>query len=702
MVASLNEHCCDLDRVELLLVVEAVNEPMFAELLARYPMVRSRILVTDDILAGFGITEKPSAFLHRIGKFTFQTLKKLGALSSVQTAWSLVLDSESLFHKPFLMMDLLENYRTQRYVFYTNTGPRGLLWERSTGHQVTRNAAAALGIAPPNRWYMEYFHWFYETTKVIDMVQNRLGRAFFERIGHLNQSQIDYFENILYYLYLQQSHASEYNFIDFKIVIDQFLPSEVAARFRLDELPFSLFGNEYLLNILTPRDISTLLPLFNYYKLPFIRLEPPFFSTRYLPELKALPSFVATISSHHAAWLKKKIAVCISGEFRHIIHRTPEQQVRHLLGFLSGVDCDIYLHGWHNTSEALIIDELKPRAYRFENRRSFVAMERRIAITEPNIKPGRDAGSLAMFYGMEQAHELMMENAGEYDYVLRIRPDLYSELSLKEMLVRISDEGDLLAGTVYVPRQFHSKGINDQIALGPLREMGIYATTFSALNHNIEQVFFNPEAVLLRRLLENNVGLALVDMPFSLMREVPFKIGTIADHLHRQHHVWWSRTENLPLYQDLSAFFADKLAAMEAMMIGSIPDLIYIRAPQRHGSRSAVIRARNFDNDPSRVASALVPSSWGVWNFRPFQLANGQIELLSEAVDRLLFIFPRGANFVVAEWRMEGGRLSVNRLVVPPADISAKARLFGIRIKLAFWLENRRRRPSMWRRVFRR
>lgn len=692
MIDSLVAHCRDLPAVRMIVVVEAANRTMFADLLRRYPTLNARIVVTEDILTGFGIRERPADFLRRMGKFTFQTLKKFGALRQAETDWSLVLDSECLFHADFSAAELLDDYRSQKYVFYTYTAPRGSLWQASTGYQVTRNAAAALGTTAGDRWYMEYFHWFYETAKLRDLVDNRLGRSFFERLADPATPQTDYFENILYYLYLQQHHAAEYDFIDFKAALDTYLPPHLAARFRLDELPFALFGNEYLLNILSPDDVADLAPLFARYRLPFVRLEPPVFSTRYFPALRALPSFVATISSHHAIWLRKKIAVLVSGEFRHVVHRTPEHHVRHLLGFLSGVDCDVYLHGWSNPSEALIVDELKPRAYAFEERPSFADLARRVAVTEPRIKPGRDEGSMAMFHGMREAWRLMEPNIAEYDYVLRIRPDLYSEVSLKEMLVKISDEGDFIDNAIYVPRSFHSKGINDQIALGPVDQMRVYCDTLGYIERDVARLFFNPETVLLRHLLEHGAALAMVDMPYALMREVPIRIGTIHERFQQQFHVWWSRTEDLPLYQDLSAYFADKLAAMDAMMRETVPPLIYVRGPDAEGG-SAVVRAKRFDADPSRPASGLFRKR-GYWRINGFLLDAGGIRCVDRPPGRHLFLFPQGDDLVMSEWRMQDGRLVNHRLVAKAGDASPVARALGIRIGISLFLDHRRRKRA--------
>lgn len=710
-VASIDRYCTDKVLIELVVVVESVNEISFAELLARFPSLRARIILTEDVLKRFNIADDPYLFLKKVGKFTFQSIKKFGGLVDARSDWSLVLDSETLFHKPFSAKQILVDYTLQKYVFYTNTAPRGRLWRESTAYQVTNNAAAALRVPPVDRWYMEYFHWFYETDKLKDLVFNKLGKVFFQDIADDDWQARDYFENILYYVYIAYYHSQEYNFIDLNRAMLDNLPSSIAARFALDELPFSLFGNDYILNVLSPSDVKSLRSFFDRYKLPFIRLEPPLFSTGYLPELIELPSFVATISSHHLIWLRKKIAVCISGEFRHVVHRTPEHHVRHIAGFLTGVDCDVYVHGWSNANEALIIDVLKPRAFKFEQRPSFTSLARRITVVEPNIKPGRDEGSLAMFYGIEQATKLMEENAHEYDYVLRIRPDIYSDLSLKEILVKISDEGDFLPNAIYFPKQFHSKGINDQIALGRVEQMNIYSSTFSYIKSNIESLVFNPETILLRHLLDSRVELALVDMPYALMREIPFRIGTITERLSAQFHTWWSRTEELPAFQDLSAFFQDKLRAMESIMRKTLPDLIYIRAPFSSASGGdadghAVVRAKVFDNDPSRPAFGLF-SRFGIWRIAPFVLKDGRIQRTDKPYPRQLFIFPDGDKVVASEWRSYAGKLINNVVLANIGDFSPVARPWGIRMKLAFYLErranrreearNRRRdRPMKW------
>ena len=683
LVESVARFCLDVEAVTMVVVVERVNVDLFRSVFETFPTVRNRIVATEDVLSDFGSVEVPSAFLRRAGKFTFQTVKKFGGLMRAETHWSLVLDSESLFHKPFRALELRDNYARQKYVFYTRTEPRGETWKDSTGYDVTRNAGAALSVPAGDRWYMEYFHWFYEADKLRDLVQNKLGSAFFDVVRNTEAGKTDFFENVLWYVYLETYHGDEYTFYDFKQLLEEHLSPEISARFDLSELPFSLFGNEYLLNILRPSEIGCIRRLFDRFKLPFVRLEPPYFDHRYLDELNSLPTFVATISSHHLTWLRKKVAVCVSGEFRHVVHRTPEHHVRHLMGFLSGVSCDIYVHGWSNSSEPLIVDALKPRAYLFEPRPDFAELAASIGNVEPRIKPGRDEGSLAMFYSIEKCFELIKENRDEYDYVLRIRPDLYIEASLKEIMVKISDEGDFLPNAIYVPRQFHSKGINDQVALGPIDKMATYARTLSYVRENIGSLFFNPETVLLRNLLENGVEIALVDMPYGLMRDSPYRIATVYKAWESQQHVWWSRTDRLPVFQDVSAFFRDKLHAVEALMCGRVPTVCLATGPWDTGGRDVTIRARAADWDPARAGLAFF-RRFGFYGLLPFVVEDGRIRATASGGRRYLFVFNEGARIVISEWRMQSGRLVNHRLDVPAEKGRAGPRLRGARVALAW------------------
>lgn len=663
MIDSLSRHCTDIDRVNIVLIVERKNEQMFSELLARYPHISSKIILTEQVLKHFGAVEKPIEFLQRVGKFTFQTLKKFGGLLQTDTEWSLVLDSETVFCNDFRICEVLKNYQEKKYVFYTETKPRGELWIKGDAHKVNCNTEAVLGFSIKNFWFMENFHWFYQKSKVQDLLEKRLNRLFWQIIKSPSYGKFDLFENILYYSYLCEFHNEEYDFVDFRLAIEKYLPENISARFALSKLPFSLFGNDYLLNILQPSEIGALSGLFSAFKIPFLRLEPPFFHTEYLKQLRKLPFFIATISSHHQIWLNKKVAVCISGEFRHLVHRVPEQQVRFLKSFLSGVECDVFIHGWPDPSEALIIHELQPKRYLFESPPSVEDLANQVEYQEPLIKEKRDQGSLLMFYSMQKAFELIGDDRENYDYVVRIRPDIFMDRSLKEIMISISDEGDFEPDAIYVPSHFHSKGINDQFAIGRIERMESYFHTFEYTKRNLQKFSFNPEMFLLRNIMEEG-RICLVNAPYGLMRHLPMRVADVHHAMEMQKHVWWSRNEEMPLYTDISAFLTEKLRSMEAVMTKQIKKTVYL--PYGEGG---IIEARNVDYDPMWHCCAFLPIN-GIKTAFHFQIVDGEITP-SEYQSKVMLLFMEGDDFVLSQWRFESGKMANEKLVFAGTSVAA-------------------------------
>jgi len=686
MLKSIIDTCEDLENLFPIVIIEKKNESIFKSIFKSSPLRNYKIIFTEDVLASFGIYETPSQFLKRVGKFTFQTIKKFGGLRAAETEWSLVLDSEGIFMKKFKIQELVNDYASQKYVFYTNTTPRGELWTHSVGYQINKNVGETLYVDASKRWYMESFHWFYETDKVKDLIENHLGALFLNTIRtpdnfdkdveHVSNQEIEFFENILYYNYLEKYYPHEYNFIDFEKTLKELVPDEISGRFILKQLPFSLFGNDYLLNIVAPNEVHTLSKFFKKYKLPFIRLEPPFFDHTYFEELKKLPYFVATISSHHHIWLNKKIAVCVSGEFRHIVHRTPEQQVRNLKSFVSGVDCDFYIHGWRNSSEALIIHELQPKAYLFEEQKSFHDLEKQIQFREPRLKPNRDLGSLSMFYGIQKCHELVEPNLDDYDYIIRIRPDMFGDRSLKEILVSISDQGDFSPNAIYFPKNYHSKGINDQFAIGSPSQMRIYAHTYDYIVKNISNLFFNPESILLKNILDNNIPIFLVNFPYALMREVPMYINDVHRIIHQQEHVWWSKTDHIPAYTDVTEFFRDKLSAMETLMKHNLPKALFVPVnpcKTKYKNKELVLELLNVDNNPSRVASLFIRGE-KVTVASHFSIEDGKVKIIPYT-DRYFFCFHNKEELIVSQWSYEKGKFKNERLFYPWKSIKSFPKL---------------------------
>lgn len=601
MVDSIYKNCIDKENLEIVVVIEEKNMDMFSSLSEKFKELSISIVTTESILNKFNIKESPNAFLKRIGKFTFQTLKKFGGILASNTHWSLVLDSETMFYNKFSASELLRNYEDTKYVFYTSTIERKELWKHSLGFRVNENTARALKLSSLSRWYMEIFHWFYEKDKVQDLIFDKLGHNWLDEITYSHCS-VDYFECILYYAYLNKYYQHEYQFLNLHETLLKYVDRNISTRFKLDDLPFSLHGNDFILSIVGADDINKLSPFFEKFKLPLIRLEPAYVSPDYIRELKKLPYFCATVSSQYLMWLGSKIAICLSGAFKNGEFRGYEQQVRHILGFLSGVSCDLYIHGWKQSCEAYIIDTLKPKKYLFEEQINFKGMANRINLTEGSyLKPGRNEGSISMFYSMHKAFSLIC-NLDEYDYIVRLRPDIYSEFSLKELLFTISDYGDLIPNVVYIPSNFQAKGMNDQFAIGRSDVMKQYFSMYSHLEKNIDKLFFNPESMLAEYMIRNGVKISLLNMPYALHREEIIRPWKTLQLMHEQERVWWSQTTRLAKLQDVTDFI--KKRVISGKLLNKYP--VHSRFLAKVKNEKYMILVESFDFDPCVHARAVI------------------------------------------------------------------------------------------------
>lgn len=564
LIKSIAAFCQDLSVLELVLVIEQKNDPLFSQTLAAFPAVASQIVHTETVLERFGCDETPAAFLYRIGKFTFQSTKKLGGMVHASADWLLVLDSESEFVKPFSAAEILANYRENPYVFFSYTSTRGEGWEHSLGDKVTRHCAKAIGSTTLDRWFLEYYAWFYQKEKIEKLLADGINAHFLECFSDKQIRQRHFFENVLYCLYLFENHADEIAFIDILQVLQSLLPPYLVARMHAaltsHFLHIGIF--EYILKILRPGDVLALTPVFERYKLPFMRFEPPVFDQRYVPALKKLPYFSAVTSSHRFVWARKKIAICISGSFR-----AAEHSVGNIKKFLSGVNCDIFIHGWASGDDALILESLQPRASCFEVQPDFSPLLESICYLEPNTNPGRDPGVLAMFSSMEKSFALLRPYRDEYDFVMRLRPDIYFEISLMEMLRNLSEHGDMLERAVYFPAIYHSQGMNDQVAFGSIAAMQDYFATFSYIKQNIARLYFNPEAMLLSHLLEKHLTIALMNLPYALLRAHPSDVDHLLQAKIEQQSQWWAKKADLPFYIDVTAFFQDKWKVVHQVML---------------------------------------------------------------------------------------------------------------------------------------
>lgn len=239
---------------------------------------RCKCLNIEWILAQYGMHYKSNELLSMLGRYSYQTIKKLYALRFIDYDQALVLDSESLFVKRANIDDMFDTYFSNPYVFYSEM-PQNEHYHDWLDYKTSVNCAMLLKYEMKNEWYLEGFHWFYEKRIVKDL------------FTHFNDGLLKYmmdfcqdkegkdkaiFECVLYYTFIKNSkHNYGYRYINSKTELKSFLGERTFRRLErkmnksiLPFLPFTIHAIEYA----QVRDIKKFASFYKDYGLTLARV----------------------------------------------------------------------------------------------------------------------------------------------------------------------------------------------------------------------------------------------------------------------------------------------------------------------------------------------------------------------------------------------------------------------------------------------
>ncbi|MGF6916152.1 hypothetical protein [Paraburkholderia sp. 40] len=568
LIASIERYCIDVAKLRIVVVLEQTNIDLFRDVLEGRG-VEISVVTTEDVLRQFDVAESSSQFLHSAGKFTFQAIKKVGGLLSAKSEWSVVLDSETLFFKKFHIEDIVKKYAEKKYVFYSKTCRRGGGWAGGLVDLVTQQCGNLLGVSAGDRGYMELNTWFYESSKVVELMSLLSPRLKdFLTNPSLNNP---IFENILYYLFLENKYSEEYRFLDFEAEWKRLVPAEISDRYDLGAPLLSFLGADHLTYTLRAEDVGLISKFFEEYDIPFFRIEPLYINGEQVAGYENLPGVVAFTSSAHLGWLKKKIAICISGDFARASKSRfigPLGWIKSLVGFLTGCDCDIFVHGWRNSDEAMILNALKPKAFNFEEKPKEIlnAIASNVRGESHYLQLDEVVDGLGNLHSMQRCFELVERSGENYDFVLRLIPNLYLESSLYEVLRGITLVGDVNDDAIYVPLQYHAEGLNRHIALGGWKAMQVYMHSYADVLRRGAAGYLGEAIGLLRNLISSDVEIIPMDIHYADMDgEDHFGWESVAKKFSDQaaDGRWRCGADRFLKYKSAKNFLHDKLKCFE-------------------------------------------------------------------------------------------------------------------------------------------
>jgi SAM-dependent methyltransferase len=235
-----------------------------------------------------------------------------------------------------------------------------------------------------------------------------------------------------------------------------------------------------------------------------------------------------------------RVAVCLSGHLR-TFDRTYKSLMDNLVNPLSA---DVFIHTWEtigsqnskvgsdrHTSAVSTNSRLKdinsfynPKKINIENfdKKYFIDLGNKVSIAESDkIYVANHLGyHFAMFYSIKKANDLKIqaesENGFKYDYVIRIRPDIFLETKLNDSF--FPAQKNCIVTPIIA--QYHSDGINDQIAIGSSESMDKYCSLFNnKLQYCQDRVSsIRPESLLRYHTSKNEISIEKRNIQYLIIR----------------------------------------------------------------------------------------------------------------------------------------------------------------------------------------
>lgn len=235
----------------------------------------------ESILEQYNIHTTSEDLLKKIGKFSYQTIKKLYPMHFFRYEYYFCIDSESLFLKKMNLTKIFDNFIKNKYLFYSSMNIHNMdNYKNWLDYKTSKHCSELLNIPLDNHWYFETFDWIYEKKIINDLFFHFSNNLYQEIINFSTSQDNDFdkaiFEIILYRQFIS-SHLKEYGYslIDIVSELKDRLGKhkiDVMAQ-RLNQknqeiLPWFIHGWE-VLNI---RDIKIWGRLYKKYKLFSARL----------------------------------------------------------------------------------------------------------------------------------------------------------------------------------------------------------------------------------------------------------------------------------------------------------------------------------------------------------------------------------------------------------------------------------------------
>ncbi len=163
---SFSQFCVDPDHVDINFILSENDIKSFMSISGRFNHLKIRLWTLKEILEKNGITVDEVELLSRIGKYNYQSIKKIYSCYTLKYEETIVLDSENVFVRPFEVKSIFDK-ASKRVIFTDDNIPLDVQKE------VTKNCYKILGgfETDYNKWMFNTSYWYYDLKSVKDLFE---------------------------------------------------------------------------------------------------------------------------------------------------------------------------------------------------------------------------------------------------------------------------------------------------------------------------------------------------------------------------------------------------------------------------------------------------------------------------------------------------------------------------------------------------
>jgi hypothetical protein len=479
-------NCIDKNEVTINIVISEIERELFNQLVLKYKTLKIKLMIMTELVEKYdGVKISEEDLLVSVGKFNFQSMKKLYGALETNNEITCIFDSECLFIRKFSMRTYI-NENINKYIYCSK-----MIHFKSgdcTHAGYMQKCMNELFESEDKNWYLETYLWIFKRDILLEV------KKYLEvRCGKITNHKKDFFIEYGYYLYCKR-HRDRYpeiEWIDTYKELQNCMPSELFKTWCYKTHPWCMYEHIglYLCNA-TYEQIDMTILMYQKINLPIYRLYPNDRMNQIMLLLcKQIKICVSEYCSDTYDFVmkdafNKRIGVCVSGLYREC------DNINALWDFILPMEVEVNYY----------LSTLEPSIYRTLVRHrntSRITIDNTIHTVDatnftyiPPSKPTMVGNTMEMFY----KKSTFLPIIDKYDIVVQMRPDLVTfDKKLIDLIYDVLKNYN--ENTLYTPIMYGSVGIADTFAIGSVNAMKYYMGTYNNLINLGEKYIFNPELI---------------------------------------------------------------------------------------------------------------------------------------------------------------------------------------------------------------